>query len=270
MYLAYWRLREHPFRPNGRPESLPLAGSQLESLARLRFLVEGGWRVGSLTGLPGTGKSLLLARLGQEFSGRGQQVLRWSLVGSEPGELALRLSGNWEGSASAALRPSAAWQRIEDRLRVAHFLRQGVVVLLDDADDLAGAQAAELRRLLVTAERAGARISLILASGQGIHDRAICPPGTLRIELGPWDAAETAGQIPALLERAGRVEPIFEADALAQLHELTGGVPGHVLSLAELSLATAAAQEIPKIDAGLVELIYESLDTSATSAASLA
>lgn len=269
MYLEHWGLTGHPFRPRAGDLHMPLVASQQEALARLQFLVESGWRAGTLRGTGGSGKSLLLARLAAELRRRGEEAWCWSLTGTGPGELAQRLVEVWQPCQLATgLSPAEAWRVIEDQLRAAHFQRRSLVILLDDADDLTGPLADELRRLAATAERTQTRLSLVLAAeGPAAAPLSrLAPAGSLRVELSNWDEAETAEQITALLARAGRTAPLFEPAALIRLHALAEGNPRHTLALAELALAAGAAQDLSSIDAATVDLVYESLDAAAPAA----
>lgn len=267
MYLEHWGLTGHPFRPRAGDLQTPLVASQQEALARLHFLVESGWRAGTLRGTTGSGKSLVLARLAAELRRRGEEAWCWSLTGTGPGELAQRLVEAWQPcQLGTGLTAAEAWRIIEDQLRAAHFQRRSLVILLDDADDLSGPLADELRRLAATAERTQTRLSLVLAAenpAAAAPLTRLAPAGSLRVELAEWDEAETVEQITTLLARAGRTAPLFEPSALARLHALGGGNPRHTLALAELALAAGAAQELTSIDAATVDLVYESLDATA-------
>jgi general secretion pathway protein A len=62
----------------------------------------------------------------------------------------------------------------------------------------------------------------------------------------------------SLLE-AGRMEPLFEDDALAALHRLTQGVPRQVVRLADFALLAAAVAGRATIDAVTVEAAHEEI-----------
>ncbi len=81
----------------------------------------------------------------------------------------------------------------------------------------------------------------------------------LRIDIVPWDAAETQRYIEQALAQAGRAEPVFAEGAIARLTDLAEGVPRHVNQLADLSLLAAAAQKLERIDAQTVEAVFDEL-----------
>jgi type II secretory pathway predicted ATPase ExeA len=81
----------------------------------------------------------------------------------------------------------------------------------------------------------------------------------LRIELEPWDAAETANYVRYSLEQAGGDPEIFDEDSLDHLHQVTRGIPRRVRQLAELCLLAAAAEEVNAIESGIVDSVHRGL-----------
>jgi general secretion pathway protein A len=79
----------------------------------------------------------------------------------------------------------------------------------------------------------------------------------LRIDLVAWSAEDTIGFVQMALVEAGRMEPLFEEDALTTLHQLTQGVPREVVRLADFALLAGAAGGMPAIDAITIEAAYE-------------
>ena len=81
----------------------------------------------------------------------------------------------------------------------------------------------------------------------------------LRIDLEPWEPADTEAFVQASLRLAGRDAPLFDGPALAKLHELTHGIPRRVSQLADLALMAGAGRHVQQIDADLVESVYYGL-----------
>jgi len=61
------------------------------------------------------------------------------------------------------------------------------------------------------------------------------------------------------LEHAGGSRRIFSDAAVAQLYELSQGVPRRIRQLAELSLLASAAEELDEVTAAVVDSVYRSL-----------
>jgi type II secretory pathway predicted ATPase ExeA len=81
----------------------------------------------------------------------------------------------------------------------------------------------------------------------------------LRIDLVAWSAEDTIGYVQMSLLEAGRMEPLFEEDALGVLHQLTGGVPRQVIRLADFALLAGAVAGRATIDAVTIEAAHEEL-----------
>ena len=75
----------------------------------------------------------------------------------------------------------------------------------------------------------------------------------LRIDLEPWQPADTQQYVKTLLSQAGRQKPVFAPRAVDRLHELAHGIPRRVSQLADLALLAGAGQNLEQIDAGVVE-----------------
>ena len=88
----------------------------------------------------------------------------------------------------------------------------------------------------------------------------------LRIELAAWTADDTIGYVQTALVDAGRMEPVFDDDALRALHELSGGVPRQVARLADYALLAGAAAKRDTIDAAIIEAAYDEIAWPATAA----
>ena len=81
----------------------------------------------------------------------------------------------------------------------------------------------------------------------------------MRIDIEPWQQAETEGFVRHMLARAGRSPATFTPDALARLHEVTGGVPRNINQMAELALLAAAGQGLELVDVHTIETVFDEL-----------
>ena len=81
----------------------------------------------------------------------------------------------------------------------------------------------------------------------------------LRIDLLPWGPADSVGFVQTALVEAGRFEPLFDDEALALLHELSGGVPRRLIRLADFSLLAGAAADSQMIGRDVVAAAHEEL-----------
>lgn len=268
MYHAHWGLQFSPFG-----NTTPLAGTSLpgcdEALARLQYLVDQRGRVGLLLGAAGTGKTTLLRRF-CDVSRRGGLVA--SLIGGrgcDERSLLNQLIRDWQVSAASELKNADLWDLLADRLVELRYEQTACLVALDDADLVAEPARRPFERLLHLATTAQTQLTLLLTStlegaaniGQEWLDQV-----ELRIDLTPWSEDETAAHVAQCLYRSGSAQPIFTDEAIAVLHELSGGIPRKVDQIAQLALLAGAGQELEEIDAVTLAEAYQELGVGGLSA----
>jgi type II secretory pathway predicted ATPase ExeA len=267
MYESHWGFHETPFRAWLDPNCFHQSPTHEEALARLHFLVDGRRRLGLLTGEPGSGKSLLLEVFARQLRHGGRPVAQASLLAVERGALLWQLAAGLGLNLDPTDTVASLWRSLVDRIAEYRYQRLETTLLLDDADqaaDQAGgndvlALVARLARHDLTPE---SWLTIILAGrreriarlGEPLLDLA-----ELRIDVEPWEQADTESYIEASLARAGRHEPVFDPKAVARLQELTGGVPRRVSRLADLALLAGAGRDLQQIDAEVVEAVHQEL-----------
>ena len=103
----------------------------------------------------------------------------------------------------------------------------------------------------------------IILSGRGTEitglGESLLDLAELRIDLEPWDAADTEQFLQTSLDRAGCAGKVFAPPAAAKIHELAQGIPRHISQLADLSLVAGAGAGLQEIDAAVVESVYREL-----------
>lgn len=231
-------------------------------MARLDFLVEQGRRLGLLIGSRGSGKSLLLEVFAHQMRQAGNPVAKLNLVGVAPAEFLWLLAVGLGLNPDRDLPWHALWRIVTDRLAEYRYQQLKVVVLLDDADCAVSEVLTQVARLVQVDPSPECRLTVVLAGrperirklGEGLMERA-----DLRINLDPWQPADTEAFVRDSLAKAGRSQPAFSASAIARLHELAQGVPRRVSQLAELALLAGAGCNIDQIDADTIESVYHEL-----------
>jgi general secretion pathway protein A len=259
MYQAHWGLREAPFRGVVDPRLFYQSPTHEEALARLQFLVQQGRRLGLLIGPAGSGKSLLLEVFREQLEKTGP-VAKLSLLGVEPAEMLWLLATGWGLSPDPTHSLAALWRAVTDRLIEYRYQQLGAVVLLDDVDQADRDVLQHVTRLARFDPSPETRLTLVLAA----RDEGMLRSGAplldlvdLRIDVEPWEQADTGDFVHASLARAGRRSPVFAEPAIARLHELSHGIPRRVSQLADLALLAGAGQGLQQIDAGVVESVCQ-------------
>jgi type II secretory pathway predicted ATPase ExeA len=262
MYLDYWGLREKPFASDQNPKAYIPSSTHEEALARLHYLVDSQRRLGLLLGAPGGGKSLMLKVLAKQLRRPAVQTALLSLQGLSAREMLWRLA------ACCGLHPDQGassfelWRLISDLLAANRCQGITSVVLLDDADS-ASVEVLEQVVRLVRGEPSSPSLLTVVLAGRSNRTSAMGPQllelAELRIDLAPWELADTESYLQSGLRRAGGKDSIFSTEALLRLHELSAGAVRRVALLADLALLAAAGGRLPAVDAYTVEAVYDEL-----------
>ena len=245
-----------PFWCNLDPKCFYQSPTHEEAMARLSFLVKEHRRLGLLIGPEGSGKSLLLEVFAQQLRRQGRSVAKLSLLDVEPTEMLSLLAAEWELPVGSLPSTPTLWRALTNRLVEHRYQRLETVVLLDDVDqaDLRTLQhAARLIRFDTSPEM---RLTVVFAGRQECIKRlgeSLLSLVDLRIDVEPWQRADTEQYFNTLLSQAGRRTPVFAETAVDRLHELAHGLPRRVSQLADLALLAGAGQNLDQIDAEVVE-----------------
>ena len=262
MYQKHWGLTASPFRDRLDPGAFLESPTHEEALARLDFLVEERRRLGLLLGPGGSGKSLVLELFSTQMRGKGRPTIALGLTGVEPEEFPVRLAIGLGLNPARKLPAATIWRLLDDRIAEFRYQQMSTVVLLDDADCAAPAVLTQVTRLAKSERGRDCRLTIVLA-GQSARmarlPQALLELAELRIDLEPWEPADTARFIEGSLLKAGRTAPAFREPAVARLHELAEGIPRRVSQLADLALLAGAGRRLSSIDVQTVDSVCREL-----------
>jgi general secretion pathway protein A len=213
-------------------------------------------------GPSGSGKSLLLEVFAQQLHRSGGQVVQLSLLGLEPEEFLWQLAVSWGLIPTSAASVGSLWRQLTDRLEEYRYQQLKTVVLLDDADQADPRVLTHVTRLTRWNLSPDLWLTMVLAGRpEGIEKLGehLLDLAELRIDVEPWDEADTQAFLATSLAQAGRKTPLFAEPAVAKLHELSHGIPRRISQLADLSLLAGAGQNLQQIDEAVVESVYQEL-----------
>ena len=231
-------------------------------MARLHFLVEQRRRLGLLLGASGSGKSLLLEVFAEQLRAEGLPVAKLSLLGVEPAEMLGMLAAGFELNPERCEPVASLWRKIIDRLTEFRYGQVDAVILLDDAGDAAQPVLDQVTRLAQYDPSPESRLTIVLAGRPEQASRLgrrLLELVELRIDVEPWQQADTHEFLKCALAQAGCPSPLFDEPAVARLHQLAHGIPRRVNQLADLSLMAGAGAELQQIGAEVVESVYREL-----------
>ena len=266
MYESYWQLESRPFEHASDARFIFEAESQRGAVLKLRYVIENQRGAAVLAGESGLGKTLLVETLlrerGAEHGPRVHLVFPQMPVDQLLTCLADQLTGQ-PSPLTATIEQSV--RRIERALREHTMAGRHSIVVIDEAHLLRDAQTLEALRLLLNFQMDGRPLATFLLVGQPSLVLAVRRMPALEERmavtclLARLSANETSSYIEHRLRAAGSQQTIFEAAAIATIHELTGGVPRRINRLCDLALLVGYGEELPTISRNHIESIYDEL-----------
>ncbi len=271
MYSHYWNLDSQPFENTLDPAFFFPSQTHQSALLKLRYMLENRKGAGVLVGPTGSGKTFLVHRLADGLvphAGPWVHVVFPRMSADDLlNYLATQLGHAASTSTDNRLSRSAALQNIEQSL-VEHT-QQGrhPVIVVDDAHLIDDAEALQTLELLLNFQRSPhCDFSLILLGDRLLLSRIGRLPRldervVVRSMLQPLSQAEVARYIRFRLEVSGVRNPMFEAAAIDEIAQLSGGIPRRINRLADLALLVGYADERTTLSAEDVTAVSEELTT---------
>lgn len=239
-------------------------------------------------GATGTGKSLLLAVLAEQFAPRAATCGEQRQAASgEPSRAVVTLAGAQLCTRRALLQmilceldlPYRGMDEGELRLSILQYLRgdsakpraaaapRQLLLLVDEADALPVRLLEELRVLTNAACEGLPLVSLVLAGGPTLEERFADPQLetfsqrlAARTYLAPFGREETFQYVAAQVA-AARIQPeaLFAPDALEAIHAATHGVPRLINQLGDQLAWMAEETGCAPLDSALVQQAWSDL-----------
>lgn len=274
MYLDYWQLDTKPFEPGWDPKWRFSSPAQQAALHKLRYAVENGRAAGLIAGAPGCGKTLLVEALRSQLSERCRPLVRMVFPQMSERDLLAYLAEQLGAPPAEPPRYT-----IEESLRRLEFIlgenarrNRHAIVVVDEAHLLEDSGLMEPLRLLLNLQFEGRPAFTLLLVGLPTLVPMVARHGALdervdlKVLLPAFSAEETAGYVEHRLAAAGATREIFTADALAAVHQLTGGTARRINRLCDLALLVGFANQQHAIDADELGAIHGELVTVAAAA----
>jgi general secretion pathway protein A len=265
MYLTYYGLVRSPFEMTPDPAFLYLGEAHREGLATLIYGVRSRKGFVLLTGEVGTGKTTLLhALLAQLDAGTASAFIFNPRL--DPLDFFRVLFDELDIQESC--RTKADYLLALNRFLIARLERnQATLLIVDEAQNLSSEMLEEIR-LLSNLETPTSKLLQIMLVGQPELAVMLAKPElrqlrqriVLRHSLRPFDAAETTAYVEERLRLAGYTgKGLFDKRALAELHEISGGIPRLVNVLCDGALLAGYARDLDTLSRDVVQEVARDL-----------
>jgi putative secretion ATPase (PEP-CTERM system associated) len=272
MYEAYYGLRANPFRLAPDPQFFYESTCHKRGLAYLRYGLHQGQGFVVVTGVPGTGKSLLVQTIFAELAA-GQRMVLSSINNTnlEADDVLRAVSNSFDvycGDSSKA----ALLNALENFLIEKNRQGKRVLLIVDEAQNLPKRALEELR-MLSNFQRGDQPLMQIMLLGQQQLQSILADPAmeqlTQRViascHLYPLDSTEIRSYIEHRLRHVGwRGKPSFSGEALALIGHITRGIPRLINTFCDRLLLAAYLDEKQQIDTTHVRGVLQELQNEVT------
>lgn len=261
MFCEFFGFRERPFGKTPNPAYLFESSRHREALARLEFAVEEK-DLALLVGDVGSGKTTLSRALIDRL-GDSRPVVLLINPRLTPSQL-LRSIAMGLGLTPRHYRADLLDQ-IHSRLFELYEEGKEPVIMIDEAQLIPSRATFEEIRLLTNFQLDDQNLLSVVLIGQPeletrLSHRAYAPLRQrigIRYYLGPLEAEETRSYLDHRIRVAGGSRNPFSEEAVGLLHEVTGGVPRLLNTVATTALLDAFGDESQTIDAERIRAAAE-------------
>lgn len=258
MYLEHYKIKTKPFQITADPKFLWLGEKHKEALATLRYGIIDNRGFLLLTGEVGTGKTLLINRLTTmlDIDTAVATLPDPDLTSMDFYNIladGLKMNRTFDSKGAFLLH-------LRDFLHQSYKDNKQVLLIIDESQRL-NHRLMEDIRVLSNIELQDRKLINIFFVGQqefntilmAPQNRALAQRITVRYHLVPLGENELAQYIRHRLEVAGTTRKIFNASAIKEIYQFSGGIPRLINILCDHALLTGYARSIQSIDAGIVK-----------------
>ncbi|MEX1167201.1 MAG: AAA family ATPase [Hydrogenophaga sp.] len=264
MYTAFFGLQQAPFSIAPDPRYLFMSERHREALAHLLYGIESGGGFVLLTGEIGAGKTTVCRRFLEQIPehARVAYIFNPKLTAAE----LLQTVCHEFGVVTHHQAPGAASIKeyldpLNAHLLQSHARGEHNLLIIDEAQALA-VEVLEQLRLLTNLETSQRKLLQIILIGQPELRQMLARPELeqlsqrviARFHLGALTETETHQYVAHRMAVAGwQGDTPFAADALKNVHRLTGGVPRRVNLLCDRALLGAYASSTQRVTSAMVQ-----------------
>lgn len=259
-------LKENCFAPSPNPRFLYLTDQTNACLFKCKFVIEERQGLSLIVGRIGYGKTSVLRELLNAYIDDETYKIAMLPNGSFPSEMQLAKSISSELGLPSRRSLLAQINEIRDYAFEIYSQGGTIILIIDEAQNLKGAQFDFLRELLNFESNEAKTIQIIVAGQPEIETKLATKPALVsRIILTNYLDTFTYEDMVAALEHrirlAGGNMNIMAVDALKALYVASRGVPREIIKIANASLLLAAVNQTNPINEEIIKLAVENILT---------
>jgi general secretion pathway protein A len=260
MYQEFFGLRELAFELTPNPRFLFMTPRHLEALSNLEYGLSSGKGLTVLIGEAGTGKTTLLHAAFESDRCRGVQCVYINNPSLTRDEFIQTLAMRFELSPEAGQSKAVLLEELEEWLIARRANGEIAALVMDEAQSLS-VELLEEVRLLANIETTTTKLLPVVLVGQPalaeklerFELQQLKQRVALRCEISPLELTETAALIAHRIKTAGGTPSrVFTRDAVAVIHEYSGGIPRTISVICDNALITGLALRKQPIDRHIV------------------
>ncbi len=263
---ATFSLKENPFVPSPNPRYLYLTDQTNACLFKCKFVIEERQGLSLIVGKIGYGKTSVLRELVNGYIDDGTYRIALMPNGSFPSEMQLAKSIADELGVPMKRSLVAQMNAIRDYAFELYAEGKTIILIIDEGQNLKGAQFDFLRELLNYESNEAKTIQIIVAGQPEIETKlqtkqALVSRIILTNYLDTFTYEDMGAAIQHRISVAGGtdVASIMNDDALKALYVASRGVPREVMKLANASLLLAAVNGVKPITEEIIKLSVENM-----------
>jgi type II secretory pathway predicted ATPase ExeA len=266
MYEVFFKLKERPFAAAPVTKRYFPAANIEHARQSLRRAIDRAEGTGLIVGPSGTGKSLLLQVLADEFRDRLRPVLltsgRLSTARALLQAILFELNLPYRHMDESELRLS-----LVDHLAPSKLGCEGLLLLIDEAHSMSWRLLEEVRMITNLVRDGQPRVRVVLAGSPKLEERFASPRLdsfsqrlAARCYLESLSRDETAAYVRGQIQAVGGVPTrLLADDALAAVHRATDGIPRLINQVCDHALLLASLGGLRTLGAAAIEEAWADL-----------
>jgi general secretion pathway protein A len=259
-------LKENCFAPSPNPRYLFLTDQTNACLFKCKFVIEERQGLSLIVGKIGYGKTSVLRELINAYIDDESYKIAMLPNGSFPSEMQLAKAISSELGLPSRRSLDAQIREIRDYAFQVYGDAGTTILVIDEAQNLKGAQFDFLRELLNFESNEAKTIQIIIAGQPEIETKLATKPALvsriiLTNYLDTFTYEDMVGALDHRVRTAGgtSLPSILSEDALKALYVASRGVPREIMKIANASMLLAAVNQTRPITEDVIKLAVENI-----------